>query len=293
MPTVTPEFPDRRRLRNLVRILLGTAFLLILVRVFILEPYGIPTGSMRPTILEGDVLLVNKLPYTIRSLRTIPFTRIPIPYLELPGFGTLQRGDVVVFDYPVLSDLRPEEGSQYVKRCVAIMGDTVQLVDGRIQVNGVEVPPRWGIEEDGSMRRIPIGRERAVAVLRDGYPVVVPSKGYEIELDSISWGVSNASSMGHGSGGGLGKASFSDLSFVHSVDRASPVIWQACATGTHIKEATITRRKAGKGQQEYMIIKLTDVLITGVTFLGVLYQVNESMADSADGSVPQLLCPLH
>ncbi len=186
MPTVTPEFPDRRRLRNLVRILLGTAFLLILVRVFILEPYGIPTGSMRPTILEGDVLLVNKLPYTIRSLRTIPFTRIPIPYLELPGFGTLQRGDVVVFDYPVLSDLRPEEGSQYVKRCVAIMGDTVQLVDGRIQVNGVEVPPRWGIEEDGSMRRIPIGRERAVAVLRDGYPVVVPSKGYEIELDSMT-----------------------------------------------------------------------------------------------------------
>jgi type VI secretion system secreted protein Hcp len=88
----------------------------------------------------------------------------------------------------------------------------------------------------------------------------------EIELVSFSWGVSNASSMGHGSGGGSGKASFEELSFVHNVDRASPVLWQACATGTHIKEATITRRKAGKGQQEYLFVKLTDVMITGITY---------------------------
>jgi type VI secretion system secreted protein Hcp len=88
----------------------------------------------------------------------------------------------------------------------------------------------------------------------------------EIELMSFSWAVSNASSMGHGGGGGQGKANFDELTFVHNVDRASPVLWQACATGTHIKEATITRRKAGKGQQEYLIVKLTDVMITGVTY---------------------------
>jgi type VI secretion system secreted protein Hcp len=57
----------------------------------------------------------------------------------------------------------------------------------------------------------------------------------EIEVLSISWGVSNASSMSHG--GGTGKASFEELSFVHYVDRASPVLWQACANGAHIKEA--------------------------------------------------------
>jgi len=72
----------------------------------------------------------------------------------------------------------------------------------------------------------------------------------EIEVLSISWGLSNSGSMAHGSGGGEGKASFSDLSFMHNVDKASPVLMQACALGTHLKDATITHRKSGKGQQE-------------------------------------------
>jgi type VI secretion system secreted protein Hcp len=86
----------------------------------------------------------------------------------------------------------------------------------------------------------------------------------EIEVLSISWGVSNSGSMGHGGGGGEGKASFSDLSFMHSVDKASPVLMQSCATGVHLKEATITHRKSGKGQQEYLIVKMNDVIITSV-----------------------------
>ena len=90
----------------------------------------------------------------------------------------------------------------------------------------------------------------------------------EIEILSFSWGVTNAGSMAHGSGGGEGKSTFHDLSFVHKIDKASPILMQACANGTHIKEATITHRKAGKGQQEYMIVKLNDVIITGVTHGG-------------------------
>lgn len=86
----------------------------------------------------------------------------------------------------------------------------------------------------------------------------------EVEVMSFSWGVSNQGSMGIGSGGGEGKANFQDLSFVHKVDKASPVLMQACATGTHYKEATITHRKAGKEQHEFLIYKLTDVIITGV-----------------------------
>jgi type VI secretion system secreted protein Hcp len=86
----------------------------------------------------------------------------------------------------------------------------------------------------------------------------------EIEVLSLSWGVSNSGSMGHGSGGGEGKASFSDLSFMHTVDKASPVLMQNCATGVHLKEATITHRKSGKGQQEYLIVKLNDVIVTSV-----------------------------
>jgi type VI secretion system secreted protein Hcp len=85
-----------------------------------------------------------------------------------------------------------------------------------------------------------------------------------IEVLSYSWGVSNAGSMGHGSGGGEGKATFHDISFTHMVDKASPVLMQACATGVHMKEATITHRKAGKGQQEYLIVKMNDIIVTSV-----------------------------
>ena len=90
----------------------------------------------------------------------------------------------------------------------------------------------------------------------------------EIEVLSYSWGVTNAGSMAHGGGGGEGKATFHDLSFVHKIDKASPVLMQACATGTHLKEATITHRKAGKEQHEYLIVKMNDVIITGVTHGG-------------------------
>ena len=90
----------------------------------------------------------------------------------------------------------------------------------------------------------------------------------EIEVLSFSWGVTNAGVISSGGGGGAGKATFQDLSIIHHVDKASPLLLKACATGTHIKDATITHRKAGKGQQEYLIVKLNDVIITGVTHGG-------------------------
>jgi type VI secretion system secreted protein Hcp len=87
----------------------------------------------------------------------------------------------------------------------------------------------------------------------------------EIEVLSWSWGVSNAGSMAVGAGGGEGKASFHDLSFTHKIDKASPTLMQTCATGVHLKDATITHRKAGKGQQEFLVIKMNDVIVTSVT----------------------------
>ena len=86
----------------------------------------------------------------------------------------------------------------------------------------------------------------------------------ELEVVSFSWGLSNSSTMAHGSGGGEGKASFHDLSFVHSVDKASPVLMQSCANGQHLKEATLVVRKSsseGKGQ-EFLKITLSDVLVS-------------------------------
>lgn len=86
----------------------------------------------------------------------------------------------------------------------------------------------------------------------------------EIEVLSFSWGLTNGVAIPAG-GGGAGKATFQNLSIVHHVDKASPLLMQACATGMHLKEATITCRKAGKEQQEYFVVKMNDILITGVT----------------------------
>src|SRR4029450_6240559 len=88
----------------------------------------------------------------------------------------------------------------------------------------------------------------------------------EIEVLSFSWGVTNPAPSG--SGAGAGKATFKDLSITHHIDKASPKLLEACATGTHLKDATITHRKAGKGQQEYLIIKMNDVITHGVTHGG-------------------------
>ena len=82
----------------------------------------------------------------------------------------------------------------------------------------------------------------------------------EVEVLSWSWGVSQSGSIAAGSGAGAGKATFNDFNFTHHVDKASPILLKACATGEHIKEATITVRKAGKGQQEFLIIKMNDVI---------------------------------
>ncbi len=90
----------------------------------------------------------------------------------------------------------------------------------------------------------------------------------EIEILAWSWSVAQSGSMASGGGGGQGKASFSDFVITHYVDKASPNLLKACATGEHIKDATITARKAGKGQQEFLIFKMNDVFITGVSPAG-------------------------
>ena len=86
----------------------------------------------------------------------------------------------------------------------------------------------------------------------------------EIEVLSWSWGISNPVDARAGAGKGAGKANFHDLNFMHSVDKASAVLMTKCATGEHIKEGTLVSRKAGKGQQEYLIVKLKEVFVSSV-----------------------------
>lgn len=86
----------------------------------------------------------------------------------------------------------------------------------------------------------------------------------EIEVLSWNWGLHQPGSMATGGGGGMGKVNFSDLSFTHFVDKATPNLMKVCATGEHIKEAKITIRKSGKTPQEFLLITMNDVFITEV-----------------------------
>lgn len=84
----------------------------------------------------------------------------------------------------------------------------------------------------------------------------------EIELLSWSWGESQTGSSGHGSGAGAGKVSMQDFHFTMKVNKATPKLILACASGEHIKSATLVSRKAGKDQQEYLTYKFSDVLVS-------------------------------
>jgi type VI secretion system secreted protein Hcp len=91
--------------------------------------------------------------------------------------------------------------------------------------------------------------------------------GHKAEIDvlSWSWGVTQQGTTHVGGGGGAGKANVNDLSFVHSVDLASPNLLKNCFTGKHIKEALLTQRKAGGDKSlPYLTIKMTDVIISSV-----------------------------
>jgi type VI secretion system secreted protein Hcp len=84
----------------------------------------------------------------------------------------------------------------------------------------------------------------------------------EIDVLSWSWSETNTGSHAGGGGGGAGKVVMNDFHFTMSVNKATPKLMLACATGQHIAEATLTCRKAGGDQQEYMKIKFTDLLIS-------------------------------
>jgi type VI secretion system secreted protein Hcp len=84
----------------------------------------------------------------------------------------------------------------------------------------------------------------------------------EIDLESWSWGETNSGGEGYGGGGGAGKVSMQDFHFVMKVNKASPKLFLACATGQHIAKAVLTCRKAGGEQQEYWKWTFCDLLIS-------------------------------
>ena len=137
-----------------------------LVHNYFIQPYIIPTGSLEKTLLIGDFLFVSKFHYgartptsavsfpmvhdTIPIIKTRSYLKKPqLPYFRLPGFQEVQRNEIVVFSWPadtVRKFFVKEKGikkpidkkSNYVKRCVGIPGDTLEIINGFVHINGIQ-----------------------------------------------------------------------------------------------------------------------------------------------------------
>jgi len=103
---------------------------------FVLASFEVPTGSMENEIMAGDFLFVNKFIYGGSTPRTIPATNIRIPWFRLPAFDEVERGDVIVFEFPGYRDeVNPEEFTFYLKRAIGVAGDTVEVRNRVVYVN--------------------------------------------------------------------------------------------------------------------------------------------------------------
>ena len=138
-----------------------------LVHTYFLQPYAIPTGSLERTLRIGDFLIVSKFHYgarvpmtavstpmvhdTLPILKVKSYLKKPqIPYLRLPGIEKVEKNDIVVFNWPadtVRQFFVKEKGvkkpidkkSNYVKRCVGTPGDTLEIINGFVYINGVQL----------------------------------------------------------------------------------------------------------------------------------------------------------
>jgi signal peptidase I len=182
-----------------------------IIRGLFIEAYTIPTGSMERSLLVGDFLFVSKMSYGARTPITpvaFPFAHhtmpvfgtkaywdgIQLPYYRLPGFGDVERNDVVVFNYPMDADAplnRPvDKRENYIKRCLGISGDTLKIIDAVVYVNGkpADLPKmsqtQYYVKTDGTdfnpmaLQEIKADVER---VNNDEYVITMP-KG---EVDKI------------------------------------------------------------------------------------------------------------
>jgi signal peptidase I len=127
-----------------------------LLRSFLFEPFKIPSGSMIPTLLVGDLILVNKFHYGVR---------LPVINKKIVANNDPQRGDVMVFRYPV------DPRQDYIKRVVGVPGDEVTYTNQTLTINGQKVPRRQG------------------RVLRRGQPALQPAVHREAgrRWNTASW----------------------------------------------------------------------------------------------------------
>ncbi len=110
--------------------------LVLVISTFVVQAFKIPPESMEPTLAIGDHLLVNELIYGIK----IPFTSIHLFPWKNP-----QRGDVIVFIYPL------EPDKDFIKRVIGVEGDTVKIVNKKLYINGVEIPDPHAVYRENTI----------------------------------------------------------------------------------------------------------------------------------------------
>jgi len=175
-----------------VKTVLTALLIVVIINSVLMASVVVPTGSMENEVMAGDFLFVNKFIYGGSTPQTIPFLNVPLPYFRLPGIREPEKGDVIVFIFPGMRDqIEPDEFQYYLKRCVATAGDTLEIRDARVFVNGVEQAPpphvrfdSEGIGGDDRLKTFPIGADYT----RDNWgPMRIPKKGDVIPLDRTTY----------------------------------------------------------------------------------------------------------
>jgi len=156
-----------------VSVVIQALLLALVIRTFLFQPFSIPSGSMRPTLLEGDYLFVTKWAYGY-SRYSFPFSP-PLFSGRIWGSGP-ERGDVVVFKFP------PDPSLDYIKRVIGLPGDRIQMRDGQLFINGEAVPrEKVGQIDNPDITELP----RPVDVYRETLPNGVSYDTLDISPNSI------------------------------------------------------------------------------------------------------------
>lgn len=138
------SFREAMKWKNLKKYLIEygkLALILFIVTSSLVQGSRVPTPSMETTIMTGDFLLVNKLAYGLTTPRNIPLTNIALPFAQLLKWNDPKRGDIIVFEFPGNRDeIKNANIDNYVKRCVAVAGDTLEIKNKILYVNGKQSP---------------------------------------------------------------------------------------------------------------------------------------------------------
>ncbi len=129
----SPESQKGSRLRRQIEGIIWTVFVVLLIRAFIVQAYTIPSASMEDTLLPGDFVLVAKFIYGVE---------IPYTHVRFLDFYKPHRKEIVVFPFPL------DPRKDFVKRCVAVAGDTVQIVHKQLYINGKPVEEPYVTHKD-------------------------------------------------------------------------------------------------------------------------------------------------